>query len=166
VIKLVRFGGLSAVDYKELYRKGHFHAPPTRYGIYAFLHDYVDHFLWFWKLRDIKDPDSHTEEERKKWTNKQWRRLKRIFMYDGPVWVHHTDLFRGQRSGSWVKTTTQEFKKKFGKLKCRDMKALNQNEWLQLLPEAKDPWKHGLGGRMDMEHLEIFIEKTDLKGIK
>ena len=163
-IKLVRFGGLSAVDYKTIYGKDSFHAPPTRYGIYAFLYPYIDDFLWAWKLPETKE-DFDPTKERKRF-NKHARLLRREFEYNGLIWCHFVEHAKGRkRAGSWVEVTMPEFKKIFRKVMCKDMQRLHN-----LLPQdnssIKNAYKRGLGGFISTDHLEVFIDKKSLKGIK
>ena len=167
-IKLVRFGGLSAVDYKEIYGKESFHAPPTRYGIYAFLFPYIDSFLWAWKLPERKEELSEAED--KKRFKRYARLLRSEFEYDGLIWCHFTDIAKGgKRSGSWVEVSTLDFKTLFRKTMCKDIQQLHGNFPSSQAPniaDIKNAYKRGLGGFMSVDHLEVFIDKKSLKGIK
>lgn len=169
-IKLVRFGGLSSVDYKNFYRGAEsFHRPPARHGIYAFIYPYIEDFLWVWRLKNhgSEKRKELAEEEYRRWFNKQHRQMKRIFLYEGAIWCHHVDVVRGNRSGSWVLTDTADLVEAMDKVVARDRKQLNTDcGWRGGYdPNIKDPYKRGKGGYMSMDHLEVFIEKKDLKGI-
>ena len=165
-IKLVRFGGLSAVDYKVIYGKESFHAPPTRYGIYAFVFPYIDSFLWAWKLPKTKE-ELEPNEDRKRF-NKFSRQLRREFEYDGLIWCHFIEHAKGRKcSGSWIEVTVSEFKEMFRKVMCKDMQLIyNDVVGSPSIGDIKNAYKRGLGGFISTDHLEVFIDKKSLKGIK
>jgi hypothetical protein len=169
-MKFVRFGGLSAIDYKPLIKKNDnalltFHTPPRRYGIYAFIYPYVEDFLWAWK---VKTPEEASDEESKKFFKKKYKELKRVFDYEGPIWCHFTEYIKGINSRAWVLTTTNELESILNKVKHADIVSLQKTDSLFLqsktrfTPNIKNPYKQGLGGFMCKDHLEVFIEKKDL----
>lgn len=166
-MEFIRFGGLSKVNYKNIYKLDSFHSPPVKYGIYAFVFPYVEHFLWRWKLLDnkkLKALDDNIEEQTKLF-KQYYRQMRRQFTYNGFLWTHCIDQaiklkITGVIRNSWINVHTSDFKRILNLIKHDDMvtsTALgNTNRNL-----IKDPYKRGLGGFYGMDHLEVFIEKIN-----
>lgn len=172
-MKFIRFGAISAsTNYPKDSGSSSFHTPPKEKGIFAFIHPYIEPFLFAWKLK--AKPDETDEEYKKRY--KQWyRREKRIFEYDGPLWSHFET--KGIKIGSWYLTDTHDLPELLQK-----NKHLNAIHCLQRLlsggltpggdfdfhkeiVKIKDPYKRGLGGFVSKDSLEVFIENKCIKMI-
>lgn len=148
-IKFVRYGGLSPVNHKKIYKEDHFHSPPKKKGIYAFIFPYIEHFLWVWKTDDHK---------------KYSKRNRREFEYTGEIWTHFVNeaTIIGcilEIKKDWVKIHTDDLGKCLDLVKKSDRRQLNKDDGLVELPrKINDPYK-GLMS-MSKDHLEVFIERV------
>ena len=127
----VRFGGLSKVRYdKDKFSEwNNFHIPPVKNGVYAFPIKSIEPFLFGWK--------------------KNWELQKKEFKYEGNIWHHLGDRCKPNeiisRSGTWVLTTFDIWKKAYSKQSIND--------------------KHWVGGKnineptvnVSKDHYEVFI---------
>lgn len=108
----VRWGGLSATPHNVHYRhrKDYFHTPPTKKGIFCFLDDYVEPYLYLWKMYD--DNGKIKKESHLK---------KREFKYKGKVWTHikvdNKNVQYYREKGSWYETDTESLRNIFKKCK-------------------------------------------------
>jgi hypothetical protein len=175
----VRFGGLSKRNQKKYGIStivDGFHKSPVNKGIYAFIHPYIEPFLFAWKhkmpdMPDMKDTDKWTKEQwdeyyvkDKKSFDKFYRENKKVFKYEGLIWTHFTDLppkYIKRRKGSWVEVHTSDWDTIMSKQKHLDMKEISYDDYMGSKGDIKDPYKRGLGGFMGKDHLEVFIEKVN-----
>jgi hypothetical protein len=108
----IRWGGLSATPHDLHYKnkKGEYHTPPTKSGIFCFLSGYVEHYLYAWKMDDEKG-------KRKKESHLR----RRNFSYRGKIWTHvkvqDKDVQYYKQKGSWYETDTDSLRKIFSKYK-------------------------------------------------
>jgi hypothetical protein len=181
IIVFVRFGGLSGTNQKKVNKihrpdfktKNYFHQAPKSKGIYAFIYPYIENFLWAFKANKIKDiwecdNDLLSTREQKEYLEdwerkenkqfqKEYKRLRRKFTYNGMIWCHHIDYVTGgRRKGSWVEIHTRELERILKKVMHDDMAALRKDSWFDGI--AKNPYKRGLNGYMSKDCLEVFIE--------
>jgi len=106
-----------------------FHIPPVKNGVYAFPIKSIEPFLFGWK--------------------KNWELQKKEFKYEGNIWHHLGDRCKPNeiisRSGTWVLTTFDIWKKAYSKQSIND--------------------KHWVGGKnineptvnVSKDHYEVFI---------
>jgi hypothetical protein len=140
-MQFTRLGGLSPVKYKKVNDAFQGHYPPRRKGIWAFPYPYIELFLCMWD-------DKHKLELK----NKGFR----IFEYNGYVW-HHLG------HDEWTKSTIGDYAVLLNQMKHKDVNRLHE---MGDKDNIIDPYKRGLGGFMNRDHLEIFIEKADLGKIR
>ncbi len=147
-IEFVRFGGLSPVNHKELYKLDTFHSPPVKKGIYAFIFPYIEDFLWRWKTTNHKKYHINNRKQ---------------FKYTGDIWCHFKSQARSLGVGieykkEWVKIHTSDLPIVLNKTKHHDRKDLRCR--YDITHPIRDPYKRGCGGFVSREHLEVFIERV------
>ena len=151
-MKFVRYGGLSAVKY-DAKISNEFHIPPEKKGIFAFIHPYIETFLWAWKVKD-KD------------YGKYIRQNKKSFNYKGMIWTH-LEKEGAVKKGSWYLVHTKELEELLRKEKHLCLTSIRNDERMKkLVDNPKDPFVFGLGGRFSMDHLEVFIGHKEVCKIK
>jgi hypothetical protein len=173
----VRFGGLSKRNQKKygvMNSDDGFHKAPVKKGIYAFIHPYIEPFLFAWKHKTLPYPsdwkdwehdDIRAEEyhkERVKSFKKFYKNNKKVFKYEGWIWTHFINLspkYIRRREGTWVEVHTSDWDEIMKKQKHLDMKEISYDELGHR--DMKDPYKLGLGGLGGRDHLEVFIEKVN-----
>jgi len=128
-LEFVRFGGLSLVNYKKLYKQDSFHSPPCKRGIYAFIFPYIEDFLWVWKV--------NSDGNYKKNINKYHRKNRRKFKYNGNIWCHFIDeaISEGcniEIKKDWVKVHTDDLNKLLAMVKHSDRLSIKHNYLIEI----------------------------------
>jgi len=165
-VHLIRYGGLSKVDYSNVKSKRgeeYFHTPPVNKGIYAFVWPYEEPFLWVWKIK--QDPNASEEDQQRKYIEYR-RQNRKDFYYEGWIWTHFVNIPQTmirRRSGTWVEIHTSDFEKAFNLQKRGDIASLRADKYNNI-SFMTDPYKRGGAGggiTMSKDHLEVFIEKVN-----
>jgi len=75
-------------------------------------------------------------------------------------WTHHTSHTTNlNRVGSWVEVHTDELREIMKKVIKKDLNDLKSGSW-SASKTKKHPYK-GEGPNMNIDHLEVFIEKVN-----
>lgn len=106
-IRFVRYGGLSPVKqngYSRIPKEGWnaHHAPPAKWGFYAFTWPLIEMFL----LGGRNKKDKHS-----KFTKEGKPISRKVFDYEGLIW-HHFDIPKDKiisTHGGWNKSTFEDF---------------------------------------------------------
>jgi len=173
-LKFHRYGSLNAINYKPIFRKAPaqegFHTPPVKKGIYAFPQHIDESFLWAWKFPRKK---GESEEERSARFVKWHRDIHRTFEYDGMIWHHLNTRITDpilEWQGSWILTDIRTYKKCLQVQYARDLRQTHQPIWpgdsSYRCPNRYNPYRANPNFRISIDHLEVFIEKKDMKGIR
>ena len=145
-IEFVRWGGLSSVNHKKIFRKDSFHAPPVKRGIYVFHPQWIELFLVAWKWYD-------NDGEKKKHIDKQRR-----FKYEGKIWTHvfhsHPEITYYRHKGEWYETDTSCIPKIFSLESKKMAKQINSD------PNWGGKWYRHANKWVSKDHMELFIEKV------
>lgn len=173
-IKLARYGGLSPVKqthYTTNFEEMSYHGAPEKYGIYAFLHPYID---WFLLSGDTGKIKKYKEGQKFKNKHSKLNVPYRIFSVEGYIWTHikpapkYMNLVKEIR-GSWFKIHSSDFpivfKKEFSRMTGKTAESYthdNENNRINKLSlTIKSPYKY-----ICTDYLEIFIPKiTKIKSI-
>jgi len=168
-MRLLRFGGLSPVSYKEAIKEriddeGNptFHCPPRRKGIFAFPWPHMSLFFVCWH---------------EKGNQEVLHNGCRDFWYTGLLWTHLTSPKEDTTNIEWVGSWRQVTTSRFIKLLRDNKHFLNTTivkTWFRCPLRVgdrfpTDPYKRGRAGfgyPYDVDDLEVFIEKKYLGRIR
>jgi hypothetical protein len=134
-IKLVRWGGLSSVDHSKFYKKRSYHSPPVKKGIFVFHPDFIEPFLYAWKLYDKND--------------KRNKIRKQTFNYSGKLWTH---LYYNDPEITYYRVC-EKWAKRWYETDTDSIEKIYKLEVQSIIDE------YGNGLRCTMDHMELFIEK-------
>lgn len=157
-LKLVRYGGLSAVKQKHYstnYDEMEFHGAPERFGFYSFLFPYIDWFLLSGDTGKIKNVDSSLVKNRRATLAVPYKK----FSVNGFIWTHIKPTSKNIKMitdtrGSWYKIHSSDFNILFKK-EFSLMVAENNRMFGNVNKTIKNPYSN-----ICTDYLEIFVPKN------